>query len=82
MQYVSLLGEASGVLTILAVQVLNEHLSLLVERFVPTKVIRVRNNDKPWFNDYRRAFDLRQKGHLHLFSQGKPSMDSLQLCSV
>ena len=27
------------------------HLSLLVERFVPTKVIRVRNNDKPWFND-------------------------------
>ena len=27
------------------------HLSLLVERFVPTKVIRVRNKDKPWCND-------------------------------
>ena len=28
------------------VEVLNEHLSLLVERFVPTKVIRVHNNDE------------------------------------
>ena len=26
-------------------------LSLLVERFVSTKVIHVRNKDKPWFND-------------------------------
>ena len=33
------------------VQRLNVHLSLLVERFVLTKVIRVRNKDKPWFND-------------------------------
>ena len=33
------------------VERLNVHLSLLVERFVPTKVIRVRNKDKPWFND-------------------------------
>ena len=33
------------------VKVLNEHLSLLVGRYVPTKVIRVRNKDKPWFDD-------------------------------
>ena len=41
------------------------HLSLLVERFVPTKVIRVRNKDKPWFNDdCRLAFDIKQGAHL------------------
>ena len=33
------------------VKVLNEHLSLLVGRYVPTKVIRVSNKDKPWFDD-------------------------------
>ena len=33
------------------VEVLNEHLSLLVGRCVPTKVIHVRNKDKPWFDD-------------------------------
>ena len=33
------------------VEVLNEHLSRLVERYVATKVIRVRNKDKPWFDD-------------------------------
>ena len=32
------------------VKVLNEHLSLLVGHYVPTKVIRVRNKDKPWFD--------------------------------
>ena len=38
------------------VEVLNEHLSLLVGSCVPTKVIRVRNKDKPWFYDqYRHA---------------------------
>ena len=38
---------------------------LPVERFVPTKVIRVRNKDKPWFNDgCRLAFDLKQEAHL------------------
>ena len=37
-----------------AVEVLNEHLSLLVERYVPTKVVRVRNKDKPWFDDQCR----------------------------
>ena len=43
------------------VERLNVHLSLLVERFVLTKVIRVCNKDKPWFNGYcRLAFDIKQ----------------------
>ena len=47
------------------VEVLNEHLSLLVGRYVPTKIICVRNKDKPWFDDQcRRAFDLKQEAHL------------------
>ena len=37
------------------VEVLNEHMSLLVARYVPTKVIRVRNKDKPWFDDQCRS---------------------------
>ena len=41
------------------------HLSLLVESFVPTKVIRVRNKDKPWFNDdCWLAFNIKQGSHL------------------
>ena len=41
------------------------HLCLLVERFVQTKVIRVRNKGKPWFNDdCRLAFDIKQGAHL------------------
>ena len=32
------------------VEILNVHLSLLVERYVLTKVIHVHNTDKPWFN--------------------------------
>ena len=47
------------------VEVLNEHLSLLVGRYVPTKVIRVRNKDKSWFDDQcRHAFSLKQEAHL------------------
>ena len=47
------------------VQVLNEHLSLLVGRYVPTKVIRVHNKDTPWFYDQcRHAFDRKQEAHL------------------
>ena len=43
---------------------LNVHLPLLIGRFVPTKV-RVRNKNKPWFNDdCRRAFDLKPEAHL------------------
>ena len=49
------------------VEVLNMHLLLLVGRFVPTKVIRVHNKDKPWFDDQRRhAFGLKQEAHLRL----------------
>ena len=47
------------------VEVLNEHLSLLVGAYVPTKVIHVRNKAEPWFdNQCRCAFDLKQEAHL------------------
>ena len=47
------------------VEVLNEHLSLLVGLYEPTKVIHVRNKDKPWFDDQcRHAFGLKQEMHL------------------
>ena len=47
------------------VERLNVHLSLLVECFVLTKAICVRNKDKPWFsNDCRHAFDIKQGAHL------------------
>ena len=47
------------------VEVLNEHLSLLVGRYVQTKIILVRNKDKPWFDDLcTSAFDLKQEAHL------------------
>ena len=47
------------------VEVLNEHLLLLVGRFVPTKIIRVRNKGKPWFDDQcMHAFGLKQETHL------------------
>ena len=32
------------------VQVLNEHLSLVVGRYIPSKLIRVHNKYKPWIN--------------------------------
>ena len=41
------------------VEVLNEHLSLLVGRYVPTKIIRVRNKNKP---GYRHACFWSQAG--------------------
>ena len=47
------------------VEVLNENLSLLVGRYVPTKVIRVRNKDKPSYaHQCRHAFGLKQEAHL------------------
>ena len=47
------------------VEVLNEHLLLLVGCFVPTKTICVRNKYKPWFDDQcRHAFGLKQEAHL------------------
>ena len=47
------------------VERLNVHLPLLVERFVPTKVIRERNKDTPWLDDdCRLAFYIKQGAHL------------------
>ena len=47
------------------VEVLNEHLSLLVGRNVPTRVIHVCNKDKPWLDDqFRHSFGLKQEAHL------------------
>ena len=47
------------------VKVLNENLLLLVIHFVPTKVIRVRNKDKPRFQDQcRHASGLKQEAHI------------------
>ena len=47
------------------IEVVNEHLSLLVEGYVPTKVIHMRNKNKPWFDDQcRHAFGLMQEAHL------------------
>ena len=40
-------------------------MSLLVGRYVPTKVIRVRKKDKLWFDDQcRRAFGPEKEAHL------------------
>ena len=47
------------------VEVLNDHLLLLVGCCVPTKIIRMRNKDKPWFNDQcRHAFCLKHETHV------------------
>ena len=47
------------------VEVFKEHLSSLVGLYVPTNVIRVRNRDKPWFDDKcRHGFGLTQEAHL------------------
>ena len=47
------------------VEIMNEYLSLLVGRYVPAKAIRVRNKDKPRFDDhFRHAFGLKQEAHL------------------
>ena len=47
------------------VEVLIEHLSLLVGRYVRTQVIHVRNKDKPWFDNQRmHAVGVKQEAHL------------------
>ena len=47
------------------VEVLDEHLPLLVGRYVPTKVTRVCNKDKPWFYDQcRHAFGFKLESYL------------------
>ena len=61
------LGVTFGFLTIL----LNEHLSLLVGRYVPTKVIRLCNKDKPCLDiQCRHAFVLKQEAHLRWTRDG------------
>ena len=63
-QYGTCLG-VTFVFLIILFEVLNEYLSLLVGRYVPTKVIRVCNKDKPWFDDQcRHAFGMKQEAHL------------------
>ena len=55
------------------IEVLNKYLSLLLGRYVTTKVILVRNKDKPWFADHdqcRRAFGLKQEAHLRWTRDG------------
>ena len=47
------------------VEVLNEHLSMLVGRYVPAKVIRVHSKDNTWFDDHcRHAFSFKKEAHL------------------
>ena len=47
------------------VEFLNEHFSLLVGCYVPSKVIRVRNKDDPRFDDkFMHVFGLKQEAHL------------------
>ena len=47
------------------VEVLIDNFLLLVGRFVATKIIRVRNKDKPGLDDQcRHAFGLKQGSHL------------------
>ena len=66
------------------VEVLNNHLSVLVGRYVPTKVIRVRNKDKPWFDDQcRHAFGLKQEAHLRWTSDNsRANWDEFVRCQV
>ena len=66
------------------VEVLNEHLSLLVGRYVPTKIIPVRHKDKPWFYDqYRHAFGLKQEAHLRLTrDRSRVNLEEFVRCQV
>ena len=66
------------------VEVLNEHLLLLVGRFVPTKIIRMCNKDKPWFDDQcRHAFSHKQEAHLRWTSdRSRVNWDEFVHCQV
>ena len=57
---------------------------MLVGRYVPTKVIRVRNKDNLWFDDQcRHAFSLKQEGHLRWTSdRSRVNWDDFVLCQV
>ena len=58
--------------------------SLLVGRYVPTKVIPVRNQDKPWFDDQcRHAFNLKQEAHLRWTrDRSRVNWDEFVRCQV
>ena len=64
--------------------VLNEHLLLLVGRFVPSKVIRVHKKDKPWFNDIcRHALGLKQEAHLRWTrDRSRVNLEQFVCCQV
>ena len=48
------------------VQELNHHLTQVINRFVPTRTLRIRSNDKPWFDvRCRTAFDAKQTAYKH-----------------
>ena len=65
------------------VEVLNEHLCRLVERYVPTKVIYVRNKDKPWFDDQcRHAYGLKQEAHLRTRDRLRVNWEEFVRCQV
>ena len=66
------------------VEILNQHLLLLVGRFVPTKVIRVRNKDKPWFDDQcKHAFGLKEEVHLRWTrDRSRVNWEEFVLCQV
>ena len=47
-------------------------MSLLVGRYVLTKVIRAHNKDKPWFDEQcRNAFGLKQEAHLRRWTRDR-----------
>ena len=66
------------------VEVLNQHLLLLVGSFVPTKIIRVLNKDKPWFdNQCRHAFGFYQDAHIRWTgNRSRVNWEEFVLCQV
>ena len=66
------------------VEVLKEHLSLLIGRYVPTKVISVCNKDKPWFDDQcKHVFGLKQEAHLRWTRDGsRVNWEEFVCCQV
>ena len=81
-QYGNCFGVTFGLLTILLR--LDKHLFLLVGRYVPTKVIRVRNKDKLWFDDQcRHDFGLKQEADLRLTrDRSRVNWDEFVRCQV
>ena len=65
-------------------EVLNEHLSVLVGRHIPTKVIHVCNKDEPWCDhQYRSAFCLKQEDYLRWTrDRSRVNWEELVCCQV